>query len=34
MRSYDALKAIVDSVAKTAGAPVASNAPAAATSKK
>jgi protein-disulfide isomerase len=34
MRSYDVLKAIVDSVAKTAVAPVASNAPAAATTKK
>ncbi len=34
MRSYDALKAIVDSAAKTAGAPVAASAPAAPTNKK
>jgi protein-disulfide isomerase len=34
MRSYDALKAIVDSVARTAGPPVSSTAPAAPTTKK
>jgi protein-disulfide isomerase len=34
MRSYDVLKAIVDSVAKTTSAPVASTAPAAAPNKK
>lgn len=34
MRSYDALKAIVDSVGKTTGAPVAASAPVAPTTKK